>query len=57
MSEESEETLEERFESFESKLDDLEKSIEDVAEVAGNKQIVKSGSSKSTMQVHRSYPH
>ncbi len=48
---EGEATLEERFAEFEAKLADMEESIEDVAEVAGNKSIVVSGSSKSTMKV------
>ncbi|MGB7344345.1 MAG: porin [Pirellulaceae bacterium] len=43
--------LEERFEEFQEQLDEMESSIEDVADVAGNKSIVVSGSSKSTMKV------
>jgi phosphate-selective porin OprO/OprP len=44
-------TLEERFAALDERFEDLEESIDEVAEVAGNPQIVKSGSSKSTMVV------
>ncbi|WP_242631727.1 OprO/OprP family phosphate-selective porin [Rubripirellula amarantea] len=44
-------SLEERFEEFEEHLSELEDSIDEVAEVAGNKSLVVSGSSKSTMKV------
>ena len=49
--EEEEPSIEEQFEAFKSQLSDLEESIDEVAEVAGNKSIVVSGSSKSTMKV------
>lgn len=44
-------TLEERLAALDERFEDLEESIDEVAEIAGNKQIVKSGSSKSTMVV------
>ncbi len=46
-----EKSLEERFAAIDEQFASLEESIDEVAEVAGNSQIVKSGSSKSTMVV------
>jgi phosphate-selective porin OprO/OprP len=48
---EDEESIEDRFAALDEQFASLEESIDEVAEVAGNKQIVKSGSSKSTMVV------
>lgn len=48
---ESDQALEERFEEFREKLEEMEESIEDVAAKAGNKSIVYSGTSKSTMKI------
>ena len=43
--------MEKRFAEFEEKLAEMEESIGDVGDKAGNKSIVVSGSSKSTMKV------
>jgi len=45
------ERVQERFAALEKQLADLEESIDEVADVTGDRSIVKSGSSKSTMQV------
>jgi phosphate-selective porin OprO/OprP len=44
-------TLEERFAALDERFEDFEESIDEIAEVSGDKQIVKSGSSKSTMVI------
>ncbi len=46
-----EESIEDRFAALDEQFESLEESIDEVAEIAGNPQIVKSGSSKSTMVV------
>ena len=43
--------LEERFKELDERFAELEESIDEVADVAGNKSIVVSGSSKSTMKI------
>jgi phosphate-selective porin OprO/OprP len=49
--ENGESSLEERFKAIDETFESLEESIDEVAEIAGDSQIVKSGSSKSTMVV------
>ncbi len=49
--EDGDESLEERFAKIDEQFASLEESIDEVASVAGNKSIVVSGSSKSTMKV------
>ncbi len=49
--ESDDEDMEEKFAALEERLDEMESSIDDVADTAGNKSIVQSGSSKSTMKV------
>jgi phosphate-selective porin OprO/OprP len=49
--ESDDEDMADKFASFQESLDEIESSIDDVAETAGNKSIVVSGSSKSTMKV------
>ena len=44
-------TVQERLDAINAKLAEMEASIESVADTAGDKSIVKSGSSKSTMKV------
>ena len=44
-------TVQERLDAINAKLAEMEASIEGVADTAGDKSIVKSGSSKSTMKV------
>ncbi|MCG8652936.1 MAG: OprO/OprP family phosphate-selective porin [Pirellulales bacterium] len=44
-------SVEEKFDAFDKYFQDLESSIDDVAETAKDKTIVKSGTSKSTMKV------
>jgi phosphate-selective porin OprO/OprP len=46
-----EKEIDDRFKKLEEQLESFEKSLEEVAEKAGNKSIVVSGSSKSTMKV------
>lgn len=45
------EAVEERFSALEKQFEGLEESLDEVAKQAGNKSIVQSGSSKSTMKV------
>ena len=44
-------SLEQQFADFQAQLDEMEESIDAVAAKAGNKSIVQSGSSKSTMKI------
>ncbi len=50
-SEDKKDSLEDRFAALEKQFEGLKESVDEVAEIAGDPMIVKSGSSKSTMVV------